>query len=124
MTLYRVHMSLARNDEFPEGSAAHGYDFVVPLDGDMKLDPEAWKSHSKDCVVRYFSEGEDDQRGLLRHIGRGWVIDYDAATPEGDEPFFKLDRHQIQTGEYLSVKEDDGETRTYRIVSVEPWLKS
>ncbi len=120
MTLYHVHMSLARNEEHPNGSPAHGYDLVVPLDAEMKLDPEAWKTHAKECTVRRFWQDEPDQKGLLRHIGRGWVIDYDMTTPEGDEPFFKLDRDEFKSGEYLSVMEQDGEMQTFRIVTVEP----
>ena len=120
MTLYHVHMTLARHEEFPNISPAHGYDLVVPLDGGMKLDPAAWKAHAKECTVRRFWQGEADQKGLLRHIGRGWAIDYDATTPEADEPFFKLDRHEFKSGEYLSVTEQDGEMQTFRIVTVEP----
>ncbi|MDO8838692.1 MAG: hypothetical protein Q8J92_00390 [Parvibaculum sp.] len=120
MTLYRVHMTLARNEDHPNGSPAHGYDLVVPLDASMKLDPVAWKEHAKECVVRRFWQGEPDEKGLLRHIGRGWAIDYDLSTPEADEPFFKLDRHEFKSGEYLSVAERDGEMQTFRIVTVEP----
>lgn len=123
MTLYRVHMVLARNDEFPEGSSAHGYDFVVPLDQTMKLDPAAWKNHAKDCVVHRFWQGEEDQRGRLRHTGSNWYIDYDEKTTGDEEPFFKLDRHEVKTGEYLSVTEQDGETLAFRIVSVAPYVK-
>lgn len=123
MTLYRVHMVLARNDEFPEGSSAHGYDFVVPLDQGKKLDPVAWKSHTKDCIVHRFWVREDDRRGRLRHAGSSWFIDYDEKIEGDEEPFFKLDRHEVKPGEYLSVTEPDGETRTFRIVSVEPYVK-
>ncbi|MGB5092069.1 MAG: hypothetical protein WBN97_01995 [Parvibaculum sp.] len=121
MTLYRVHLTLARTQDHPQGSKTHGYDLVVPLDASGKLDPEAWKLHARDCTVRRFWEGEDDKRGLLRHIGRGWVIDYDKTTRSGDEPFFKLDRHEIKTGEYLSLLEEDGEMMTFHIASVTPF---
>lgn len=120
MTLYHIHMTLARTEEFPNGSPAHGYDLVVPLDADMKLDPDAWKAHAKECTVRRFWANEEEQKGFLRHIGRGWVIDYDMTTREGDEPFFKLDRHEFKAGEYLSVMEQEGEMQTFRIVTVEP----
>lgn len=123
MTLYRVHMVLARNDEFPEGSSTHGYDFVVPLDRDRKLDPVVWKNHTKDCIVHRFWAGEDDRRGRLRHAGGAWFIDYDEKVVGDEEPFFKLDRHEVKTGEYLSVTEPDGETRAFRIVRVDPYVK-
>jgi|TARA_R110000824_G_scaffold118960_19_gene272694 hypothetical protein len=120
MTLFHVRMTLARNEDFPNGSPAHGYDLVVPLDGEAMLDAEEWKNHSKSCTVRRFWEGEADRKGLLRHIGRGWLIDYDATTREADEPFFKLDRHKFAAGEYLSVTEEDGEMLTFRVATVTP----
>ena len=123
MTLHHIRMILARNEDHPSGSSAHGYDLVLPLDAEMMLDPDEWKVTAKECVVRRFWQGEPDQKGVLRHIGRGWVIDYDVTTPEGDEPFFKLDRHEFKAGEYLSVREQDGEMQTFRIVTVEPLKK-
>lgn len=123
MTLSRVRMVLARNDEFPEGSAAHGYDLVVPLDASGKLDPAAWKNHTKDCVVRRFWANEDDQKGLLRHAGKSWFIDYDVSREGDEEPFFKLERHEVKVGEYLTVIEADGEPHTFKITSVEPFAK-
>ncbi|MEQ9520023.1 MAG: hypothetical protein RLN89_11365 [Parvibaculum sp.] len=123
MTLFRIHMNAARSEEFPNGSDKHGYDFVAPLDGDHLLDPQAWKAHSKDCWVHRFWAGEPDERGSLRHIGKGWVIDYDPSTTDDNEPFFKLDKHKIEVGEYLSVREPDGELVTFHIVSVQPYLK-
>ena len=123
MTLHHIRMILARNEDHPSGSSAHGYDLVLPLDAEMMLDPDEWKVTAKECVVRRFWQGEPYQKGVLRHIGRGWVIDYDVTTPEGDEPFFKLDRHEFKAGEYLSVLEQDGEMQTFRIVTVEPLKK-
>lgn len=120
MALHRVHMTLARNEDFPNGSRAHGYEMVVPLDSEDMLDSEGWKAHAKECTVRRFWGDEDVQLGLLRHIGRGWTIDFDASTRSGDEPFFKLDRHKIAQGEYLSVMEQDGEMRTFHIDTVKP----
>jgi len=123
MTLYRIHMNAARSEEFPEGSNKHGYDFVAPLDDEHHLDPVAWKAHKDDCWVRRFWDGEPEERGKLRHIGKGWTIDYDPSTTEDNEPFFKLDKHLISVGEYLSVAENDGEMATFHIVSVQPYLK-
>ncbi|MDO8289917.1 MAG: hypothetical protein Q7T44_11930 [Parvibaculum sp.] len=120
MTLYHVHLTLARNEDFPNGSPHHGYDLVVPLDAAGALDSDAWKAHSKACTVRRFWQNEPDRKGLLRHIGRGWAIDYDATTREADEPFFKLDKHLFKTGEYVSVTEEDGAMLTFRIDTVQP----
>jgi len=51
------------------------------------------------------------------------VIDYDPSTTDDNEPFFKLDKHKLEVGEYLSVKEADGDLVTFQIVSVQPYLK-
>lgn len=120
MTLYRVHLQLARSKEHPDGSNAHGYDFVAPLDGQGHLDAEAWKVSKKACTVRRFQPGQDEEHGHLVHIGRGWHFDYDQDGYEDDEPLFKLDRHVIKAGEYLSITEHDGVMRTFRIVTVKP----
>ena len=60
-----------------------------------------------------------EENGHLKDVGRGWHFDYEDGY-EDDEPLYKLDRHQIRTGEYLSVTEHDGVTRPYRIASVAP----
>ena len=120
MTLYRVHMVLARNDEFPEGSSRHGYDFVVPLDEQGRLDPASWKSHAKDCVVRRFWAGEADEKGeLTRTRSKAWAFSY-APGEDDDEPLFRLDTHVIKQGDYISIREHDGETLPFRIVRVQP----
>jgi hypothetical protein len=93
---------------------------IVPLGGAMKLDPDAWKTHSKDCMVHRFWEGEEPQHGLLRHAGRHWFVDYDLKTEGDEEPFFMLERHAIEEGNYLSVTEHDGKMRTFHVISVKP----
>ncbi len=123
MTLYRIHMNAARSEEFPEGSNGHGYEFVAPLDADKHLDPVAWKMHKDDCWVRRFWGDAPDERGKLRHIGKGWIIDYDPSRTDDNEPFFKLDKHLISVGEYLSVREPDGEMRTFYIVAMQPHIQ-
>lgn len=121
MALYRVHLHLARSKEYPEGSSRCGYEFVVPLDDEMKLDPEQWKNHKDDCTVHRFWEGEEDLRGKLRHVGKGWKFDYDENDDEDDELFFKLDRHKLAEGEYVSIRERDGEMHTFKVVAVRPY---
>ena len=118
MTLYSVRLELARTKEFPEGSALHGYEFVAPLDARGHLSVEEWRRSKTTCLVRRFNNGEADQNGRLAHVGKGWHFDYEARKSDDDEPLFKLDRHLIRQGEYLSVTEHDGVTRPFRIVSV------
>ncbi|MBM3505239.1 MAG: hypothetical protein FJX65_15360 [Alphaproteobacteria bacterium] len=118
MTLRTVRLELARSREFPDGSPARGYEFVAPLDADGHLDAGEWRREKARCTVRRFWQGEPDERGVLAHVGSGWRFDYDRHRSDDDEPLFKLDRHTIKEGEYLSVTEHDGAQRTFRVVSI------
>ena len=119
MPLKRIHLELARNKEFPNGSRRHGYDLTAPLDDDGHLVAAEWKRERDRCRVRRFWAGEADEIGLLAHRpGGAWVIDYDPSTKADDEPGFKFDKHRFAPGEYVSITEHDGEQRTFRVISV------
>jgi hypothetical protein len=118
MTLYSIRLELARTKEFPDGSSGHGYEFVAPLGKDGHLDAVAWRDAKARCTVRRFQTGAADEHGTLVHAGKGWHFDYLKHARDDDEPLFKLDRHLIKEGEYLSVTEHDGIIRPFRIVSV------
>lgn len=122
MSVKRVHLELARCPEFPEGSAARGYDFIAPIKGDGSLDAEAWPQVRDRCTVRRFWAGEDDETGRLVHTrGRAWAFRLNGAAEDGgeeDEPIFNFDRHRVVEGEYVSITEHDGVQRTFRIASV------
>lgn len=118
MALKRIRLELARNREFPLGSAAHGYEFIAPLTADGHFDPEEWRASRARCTVRRFWPGEPEERGHLVHKGQRWAFHYDGATPDDDEPIFRFDRHSFIEGEYVSITEHDGELRTFRIASV------
>ena len=70
--------------------------------------------------MRHFWAGQEDKFGFLRHVGQGWRFDYDPSDKEDDEPLFKLDRHTIAPGLYVSVTGQDGVQRPFKIVSVAP----
>jgi hypothetical protein len=118
MTLHFVRLELARSKEFPEGSARHGYEFTAPLDSQGHLSGGEWKKFKAQCTVRRFTAGADDESGHLVHGSHGWLFDYDAKDSDDDEPLFKLDRHLMRQGEYVSIKEHDGVMRTFRVASV------
>jgi hypothetical protein len=120
----RIRLDLARSKEFPVGSARHGYEFVAPLDAKGHIDARLWEQHRDHCGVRRFWEGEDDQVGRLVHKPGGaeharWVFDYDTSTTEDDEAGYRFAAHAFVPGEYVSIRDEDGETHTFRVVSVE-----
>lgn len=115
--LKTIRLELARTPDAPEGDANHGYEFVAPLDADGHIDAEEWKKQRDKCTVRRFHPREDDEHGHLLHTqGRRWIFHYDLdSEPEEDEPGFRFDSHTFATGEYVSITEHDGETRTFKV---------
>ncbi|MBU6297883.1 MAG: hypothetical protein KGJ79_12935 [Alphaproteobacteria bacterium] len=120
MTLMRIRLEVARIGEFPNGSSQHGYEFLAPLTEDGRIDMEVWPRVRDKCAVVRFWGDAPEEHGRLRHTGHGWRFDYDKSTTTDDEPFFKLDRHRITPGGYLSVREHDGVQRPFKIVEIEP----
>jgi hypothetical protein len=120
MSLMTIRLELGRTREAPEGDPRHGYEFIAPLDRNGHLDAAAWREEKQKCAVRSFRPGRPDRKGLLRHVGSGWRFDYQPERREDDEPFFKLDRHVIAPGFTVTIAEDDGAQRPFKIVIVSP----
>ena len=120
MTLRTVRLELARDPDFPNGSAQRGYEFRAPLTTEGHIDAEEWRKQRSDCRVTRFWPGEDREMGHLIHRrGGSWAFHYDVAgDPDEDEPGFKFDSHLFKVGEYVSIREHDGELRTFKVVSV------
>ena len=122
MNLSIIRLELARDPAHPSGSADHGYEFVAPLDPEGHIDAEGWRQARDRCRVRRFWEGNPDEMGHLVHRrGGSWAFHYDVAgDPDEDEPGYKFDAHAFQEGEYVSLREPDGELMTFQVVSVRP----
>ncbi|MBI4275274.1 MAG: hypothetical protein HY659_11305 [Rhizobiales bacterium] len=123
--LKRIRLELARSKEFPEGSAKHGYEFVAPLDAQGHIDPKLWQQNRDRCGVRRFWEGEDDEIGRLVHKPGGtaaarWIFDYDDSAEFDDEAGYRFGAHAFRPGEYVSIRDEEGEMHTFKVVSVEP----
>ena len=119
MSLMTIRLELGRTVDAPRGDANHGYEFIAPLNRDGHLDIAEWAAKKDQCGVRSFRPGHAERRGMLRHVGRGWRFDYLPGRTDDDEPFFKLDRHIIAPGLYVTITEEDGMERPVRIVTVE-----
>jgi hypothetical protein len=122
--LRKVTLHAARSKEFPEGSIRHGYDFVAPLTSDGHIDLEAWKQRRGECFAHRFWASEPSMRGLLVHRagGRGgstWAFEWKSgAAGDEEEEGFRFGDHAFNVGEYVSVREAEGELLTFRVVSV------
>jgi hypothetical protein len=120
----RIRLNLARSKEFPQGSAKHGYEFVAPLNDKGHIDVELWHKDRAHCRVRRFWEGEDDEIGFLVHKPGGpehgrWMFDYNPRRADDDESGYRFGAHVFRTGEYVSIRDEDGEMHTFQVASVE-----
>ncbi|MBI3435847.1 MAG: hypothetical protein HY056_12335 [Proteobacteria bacterium] len=122
--LKRIRLNLARSRQHPGGSARHGYEFVAPLDDSGHIDVEQWRKHRAHCRVRRFWDGEAGEIGRLVHKPGGqeharWVFDYDEAADDDDEAGYRFGAHVFRPGEYVSIRDEDGEMHTFQVATVE-----
>ena len=122
MSLMKIRLELARDPDFPEGSADRGYEFVAPLGADRRIAEAEWKQKRDRCRVRRFWSGEEDEVGhLIRKPGGAWAFHYDLlGDPDDDESGYRFGDHTFRRGEYVSIKEHDDVVRTFTVVMVQP----
>lgn len=111
---------MARNASFPNGSIAHGYEIIAPLDEHNHLDLCAWRTLRDKCRVVRFWGRETHRAGHLIHKQDGnWAFQYDLKGRENaDDLGFKFDAEPFVQGEYVSIAEVGGDELTYQVVSV------
>ncbi|MCA3629759.1 MAG: hypothetical protein IOC35_05485 [Methylobacterium sp.] len=124
MPLQRITLTLARSKEYPNGSAAHGYEMVAPLDGNGHLEAGEWAKAKQACTVRRFWADEEFDLGHLVHRGGSkggsWAFTYDIAGDEDDEAGFRFGTHSFNIGDYVSIRDEDGVMHTFTVSLIEP----
>ncbi len=115
--LRKVRLEAARCYDFPEGSATHGYEIALPLSPGAMLDRDFWLKHRTESRFRRFWGDEAEAQGHLAHGGQGWRLVFDDGSGDA-EVIVKADTHRFTAGEYVSIKERDGVTRTFRIAAI------
>jgi hypothetical protein len=113
-----VKLLLARTKDHPQGEPNDGYDLLVPLHDDGRLDAETWKKRKDVCRVRHYTDDGNARIGRLRRKPGGqWYFDYEAGEAD-DEIGFRFGEERFVPGEYVSISHDRT-TRTYQIARVE-----
>lgn len=119
--LSKIRLELARCPEYPEGSSRHGYLLTLPLDEDGRLDVTPGRAIGDRYRFERFWENEPTSVGHIERHGRGWSLSFaDDSTETMNETIFRAEGHRILSGEYLSIRERDGEMRTFRIAAIFP----
>nr|WP_319385946.1 hypothetical protein [uncultured Roseibium sp.] len=119
--LRKIRLNLARTRDFPQGSARHGYEFTAPLDETGHIDAALWKKERDHCRVRRFWGAEEEEIGHLIHRpGGSWAFHYDIDGDDDDEAGYRFGAHAFNPGEYVSIKDEDGDMHTFQVVTVLP----
>lgn len=118
--LRHVHLELARDHDFPMGSARHRYEFIAPLDANGHIVAEAWRQVRDKCRVKRVWGDEPSEVGHLVHkSGGAWAFHYDVhGDAAHDETGYRFNEHRFAPGEYVSIKEHDGVLRTFLVKAV------
>lgn len=118
--LRRVRLELAREPGHPEGSRNIGYEFIAPISDDGRILEDVYAQLKERCRVRRFNEDEPDEVGhVVRKRGGAWAFHYDIhGDPTHDDTGFRLNTHRFVPGEYVSIREPDGDLKTYRVITV------
>jgi len=120
MSFHLIRLELGRSPEFPDGAPNRGYEIKAPLTADGHLDESAWLAAKEKCTVQRFWQGEPDMHGKLVHTRhRTWAFSYEPGEDD-DTPLHHLESHKFVPGEYVSIREQDGDTLTFAIVRVTP----
>ena len=115
-----IKLDLAREPGHPQGDPSHSYHLYLPLTDDGHIDATAWRANQAVCHVKRTRPNEEDARGRILHgPGGRWIFDYDGDSVRDDEVGFKLGAERFVPGEYISIREDDGKTHTFRVVSIQ-----
>lgn len=121
MALKKIRLELARAEEFPAGSAEHGYEFVAPLDNNARIDAKEWHSQRNRCrVLRFWGDAEHEHGHLVRRTGNAWAFHYrqEGDIDVDDETGYRFADHVFRPGEYVSIREADEQLQTFRVVQV------
>lgn len=118
-TISEIRLELARSPGFPQGDPNHAYRLHLPLDAEGRIDGAAFRDTPPAWRVRRSRPGEADAHGrILRGPGGRFFFDYDDRSAHDDEAGFRFAEERFVVGEYVSIRDDDGEMRTFRVVSV------
>jgi hypothetical protein len=121
MSLKKIRLELARDEDFPAGSADHGYEFVAPLGKDFRIDAAEWQEKRSKCrVVRFWGAAEREHGQLVRRPGGAWAFHYkdEGDIDVDDETGYRFADHAFRRGDYVSIREGGEEMRTFRVVQV------
>jgi hypothetical protein len=116
---HHIRLELAREPDRPEGDGHDGYDLVLALNPDHRLDVVALTAAPEKTRVRRFVGGETVAIGHLTRDAEGrWIFDFPGDAD--DETGFRLENEPLVLGEYVSIADPSGVLHPYRVTLTRP----
>ena len=106
---------LAQAPGFPTGDTTQGVELLLALTPDGHLDPEIYLADPRPWRARRFRPDREDWHGELVLEEETWTLRGD---PAADGPLWFLETDGLRPGAYLVLHRPDGESLSFRIVSV------
>ena len=124
--MFKITLQEARSKGAPAGGGQSGYEFFAPLDearATSTSSPGRRSAHAASCIVsitaRSWSGGCWCIALAARAAPHGRSITR-PGTNDDEEQGYRFASHAFQTGEYVSVRDGDGDLKTYRVETVTP----
>jgi hypothetical protein len=114
---YRALLERVSAGEFPRGNGACGYELVLPLTTDCRLDLQTWKRRWAGYPARRFGQGADERHGELWHDEDGWFLAFGHGE-QSEVAAIVDDEGSFAAGASIAINECDGQTRQFRIVKL------
>lgn len=118
---FGIDLTLADQVGSSHGDTKHAYHLHLPLTVEGHVDASAFLHHADAFRVVRRRRGETDQHGkIMRDEHGSWTFQYEGTDHGANDTSFRLSEVHFAPGRYLSVTEDDGATRAFRVASVKP----
>ena len=119
MTRHHIRLELAREPGRPQGDGQDGYDLVLALNAENRMDVAAVAEAPEQTRVRRFIGGETTAVGQLTRDSDGrWRLDFPGEAD--DETGFRLEDEPFVLGEYVSIADPNGVLHPYRVTLARP----
>ena len=111
-----VRIELARNPDKPDGDVQDSYELHAFLNPEGRA--EISEENEQLMTFSRSRPGAPTAHGqIVRQQNGNWAFSYEAGEDD-DEVIVGFESHQFQTGEYLTVVQNDDVEHVYRVVSV------
>jgi hypothetical protein len=108
-----IRLELSSTRDFPAGSVARAYLLRLPLDGEDRVDADAFKRSPSRAIARRHWSAEPDEQGMLVRDGHDWAI-----RSSSNRRLLRLDAQRMHVGAEVSIVDMNGTVLPFRVASI------